>query len=102
MSEPAPPEGTSTAPVEPLDPPAEPKVTDPPESPQLSSAAALWEAGDIRGTRTALDALDPSALSPSDQLHYTRLTTGTTLDPVHLWVGAALFVIWATLAIAVQ
>jgi len=102
MSETAPPESGSTAPAAPQPPPSEPKVVDPPVDPQLVSAAALWDSGDIRSTRLALDALDPEALCASDQLHYTRLVTGTTLDPVHLWVGAALFAIWATLAILAQ
>ena len=107
MSESTAPEPTADAdPGSEIEPPLPvdeaPSPPPPPEDPRLVRAQALWEAGDVLSTREIIGAIDGQGLSPTDALHYQRLHTATSWDRVHVWVGLALLIMWASLMFLAQ
>ncbi len=104
MSESSPSDPTPSAdPISEIEPPVpvdEPPA--PPADPRLVRAQALWEIGDVLSTREVIDGMNETGLSPSDGLHYRRLYTATSWDPVHVWVGLALIIMWASLMFLTQ
>ena len=81
--------------------PANPPLP-PPTDPRLQRAQALWEVGDVLTTRNLIDSVEGEELSDTDQAHFQRLQTATSWDPVHVWVGLVLLVIWASLMVLTQ
>jgi len=75
---------------------------DPPADPRLVRALAFWEVGDVLSTREIIEGMGSDGLSSSDGRHYLRLRTATGWDRVHVWVGLALFIMWASLMFLTQ